>query len=123
MDNKEVVKNLKESVEKITSNITILVECRDSIPTTTADLRQQRNRLTSLIAKLIAEQNSLESIINEREASLVSFTPLDQASSAAFINLIHELDKVIQADQEFNKIVAMANGIKAAADEIEKITG
>jgi hypothetical protein len=66
-------------------------------------------------------RNSLEAIINEREAINSSFPPLDGSTTAQFLFQMNILNLVIQADQNFDQIVAVANGIRVAADEIEKI--
>ena len=123
MDNNSVVSELKKCVTKLKDDIETLEEKRDSTTSGTQKLIQQRIRLTSLISEMIAKMNSLETVINERErAAAGSIPPLSSDKVAIFTAQMDILNKVIQADQTFDQIVAIANGINSASAEISKTT-
>jgi len=123
MDNNSVISELKACVKKLEDDIKILKKKRDSIPSDTPKQIQQKKELTSLIAEMIAEKNSLETIINEREAAVAgSIPPLSNDLVAKFTTKMNILNQVIKADQGFDQIVAIANGINSASAEISKIT-
>lgn len=123
MNNHDVILKLKVCVEKLEHDISVLEEKSDGIPSDTPEQIQQQRKLTNIVAKMIAEQNSLETILRERKAIDDSaFSPLDESKTAQFLFQMNILNLVIQADQSFDQIVAVANGIRSAADEIEKIT-
>ena len=122
MDNNTVIEKLKECVNKLVEDTFVMETKRDSLPNDTPAEIQQGIKLNNLISKMIAEKNSLEAVINEREAINSTFPPLDDRTAAKFLFQMNILNLVIQADQHFDQIVAIANGIRGAADEIEKIT-
>jgi hypothetical protein len=123
MDNNSVISELKACVKKLEDDIKILKKKRDGIPSDTPKQIQQKKELTSLIAEMIAEKNSLETIINEREAAVAgSIPPLSNDLVAKFTTKMNILNQVIKADQGFDQIVAIANGINSASAEISKIT-
>lgn len=124
MNNDDVISNIQNCVAKLDEDIDILVKTRNAIPPSTNVKRQQIRKLTTLISKMIAEKNSLESVINERVSMDASaFPPLDSTRVGQFLFQMNIMNQVIQSDQQFDQMVAIANGIKKAADEIDQITG
>ncbi|MGR9045957.1 MAG: hypothetical protein ACU83N_11715 [Gammaproteobacteria bacterium] len=123
MDNNEVISNLKKCVEKLEANENALKKKRNSIPASDDESIRKRNKLTGLMAEMIAKTNALESVINEREAAEAgSVPPLDPNLVTKFKEQMNKLNVVIQADQNFDAIVAAAKGINSAAAEIKTTT-
>lgn len=123
MNNTEVIDKLQQSVDKLEADKNTLKTKRNRIPGLNEKQRQQRDTLTSLIADMIANKNALEAVINEREgASAGSIPPLSPDLVAKFKDQMEKLNVVIQADQNFDKIVAIAKGINSAAAEMEETT-
>lgn len=123
MDNQSVISNLEQCVAKIKEDIEIITNKRDAIPLDNQNEISVHRKLTNTLSRLIAEMNSLETIINERKAGdLSSFPPLDKARSDLFLAHMNSINIAIKADQSFDAIVAIADGIRHAADEIETIT-
>lgn len=123
MDNSTVITELKTCVKKLKSDIAILTDRLESTTSDTPTLIQQQNVLNSLITEMIAEKNSLELVINAREkAKAGAIQALDPAVVAQFKTQMEKLNVVIQADQNFDKIVAAAKGINSAAAEMKTTT-
>lgn len=123
MDNSSVISELKNAVANLEVNLTVLTEQRDSTTSGTPVLIQQRKTLTSLIAEMIAQKNALEIVINEREAQSGAFPPLSSEQVAKFLAQMEILNTAIQADQNFDRIVAVAEGINAASAEVGNLAG
>ena len=122
MDNKIVIVELKKCVAQLEVSIDILANKRDNTTSGTPEGRKQRRELTRLITQMIAEQTSLNFEIDEREAATHSIPPLSPDLVAKFTEQMNKLNVVIQADQNFDKIVAVAKGINSAAAEIKTTT-
>lgn len=123
MNNAEVIKNLEKSVTKLKDQIKNLRKKRNSIPGLNEEQRKQKDTLTSLITEMLANQYALEVVINEREAAEKgSIPPLSPDLVTKFEDLMKKLNIVIQADQQFDRIVAIAKGINSAAAEMETTT-
>lgn len=123
MNNADVIQNLEKSVTKLEDQIQNLKNKRNSIPGLNEEQRKQRDTLTSLITELIANKHALEVIINEREpAENDSIPPLSPDLVARFKEQMEKLNVVIQADQQFDRIVAIAKGINSAAADMETTT-
>lgn len=124
MDNNTVITKLQECVTKLENAKQILIEKRNKIPASDEPKRQQIAELDILIAEMNAKIGALESIITERRATdAVSIPPLSPALVDQFKAQMDKLNVVIQADQNFDKIVAVAKGINEASAEISKTTG
>jgi hypothetical protein len=122
MDNKSVIVELKKCVAQLEVSIDILVDKRNNTTSGTPEGRKQRRELTRLITQMIAEQTSLNFEIDERESATHSIPPLSPALVAKFTEQMEKLNLVIQANQNFDKIVAIAEGINSAATEIKTTT-
>ncbi|MDO9149983.1 MAG: hypothetical protein Q8K07_19920 [Methylicorpusculum sp.] len=123
MNNTEVIKKLKECVTKLESDINTLEIKRDNIPSSDDESMRKQDELTSLMSEMIAKKSALESVINEREtAEAGSIPPLSPDLVTKFEEQMNQLNVVIQADQNFDKIVAVAKGINSAAAEMKTTT-
>ncbi|MFI3219628.1 MAG: hypothetical protein QX189_10980 [Methylococcales bacterium] len=122
MNNDDVVAELKKCVKKLEKDGGILKEKRASIPSDNDKLIQQQKDLNSLIAEMLAKQNSLEAIINEREVAKHPILPLEPDLVAKFNEQMNKLNVVIQADQKFDKFVAIAKSINSAAADMKTTT-
>jgi hypothetical protein len=123
MDNSVVIFRLETCVAKLEADIDILEEKLDESTSDTPTLIQQQRELNRLLAEMIAEKNSLETVINERTAPVVSSIPALRSDQVAkFAAQMNILNQVIQADQGFDRIVGVARGINAASAEIGEIT-
>lgn len=123
MDNNGVVSRLKQCVKKLEDDMEVVREKRDNTTSSSRTGRQQRRKLNRLLAEMIAEKNALEVVINERTAAVAGAIPaLSSTQVAKFTAQMNILNQVIQADQSFDRIVGIAEGINSASAEIGKIT-
>lgn len=122
MNNTEVISTLKECIEKLKIDIERIAKLRDAIPYDTNAQIQQRKVLNSVLAQLIAEESSMRFSLNEREAQVNLFPPLDDEIAQLFLAYLNVLNQVIKDDQKFDQFVVIAKGIGSAANGINKIT-
>ncbi len=121
MKNKDVISDMRLAVKKLIQDQATLEISRQDIFPFSPQERQQRRRLRKLALKIKADIDAMKSIIRERLAAETSFPPLTKAKAEAFKKALVKLNKVIQADQGFDAIVRIAQGISKASDDIDKL--